>query len=65
MEWPQTPPLQEGKGGIWVLLSPPQVCSTGHQLSVFPCGACEHLTGSHPMVTPVAREIPVVLSNRN
>ena len=65
MEWPQAAPLQEGKGGIWVLLSPPQVCSTGHQLSVFPCGACEHLTGSHPMVTPVAREIPVVLSNRN
>ena len=57
MEWPQTPPLQEGKGGIWVLLSPPQVCSTGHQLSVFPCGACEHLTGSHPMVTPVSGQV--------
>lgn len=65
MEWPQAAPLQEGKGGIWVLLSPPRVCSTGHQLSVFPCGACEHLTGSHPMVTPVSGEIPVVLSNRN
>ena len=57
MEWPQAAPLQEGKGGIWVLLSPPQVCSTGHQLSVFPCGACEHLTGSHPMVTPVSGQV--------
>ena len=22
--------------------------------SLFPCGACEHLTGSYPMVTPVS-----------
>ena len=65
MEWPQAAPLQEGKGGIWVLLSPPRAWSKGHQLSAFPCGACEHRTGSHPMVTPVSGEIPVVLSNRN
>ena len=32
---------------------------------LFPCGACEHLTGSHPIMTPVSGEIPVVLSNRN
>ena len=34
-------------------------------LCVSTCGACEHLTGSHPIVTPVSGEIPVVLSNRN
>ena len=32
---------------IWVWLSPPRACSTGHQLSVSMCGACEHLTDSN------------------
>ena len=27
---PQAPPLQGGEGVIWVLLSPPRPCSTGH-----------------------------------
>ena len=44
---PQSPSLQGGKGSIRVWLSPPRACSTGHQLSVSMCGACEHLTGSN------------------
>ena len=39
---PQSLPLQGGKGSIWVWLSPPWACSTGHQLSVFPC--VEHVS---------------------
>ena len=34
MEWPQAPPGQGEQGSIWVLLSPSQACSMGHQLSV-------------------------------
>ena len=41
---PQAPPLQGGEGSIWVLLSPPWACSTGHRLCVSTCGACGHLT---------------------
>ena len=33
---PQAPPLQGGEGSIWVLLSSPRACSTGHRLSGFP-----------------------------
>ena len=33
---PQSPPLPGGKGSIWVWLSSPWACSTGHRLSVFP-----------------------------
>ena len=39
---PQAPALQGGEGSIWVWLSPPRACSTGHQLSVFPC--VEHVS---------------------
>ena len=41
---PQSPPLPGGKGSIWVWLSSPWACSTGHRLCVSTCGACGHLT---------------------
>ena len=45
---PHAPPLQGGKGSIWVCLSPPRACSTwAPTLCVSTCGACEHLTVSH------------------
>ena len=46
---PQSPPLQGGKGSIWVWLSPPRACSTGHQLSVFP--RVEHVSTKQAFIS--------------
>ena len=45
--------LSREERGAWVWLSPHGPAPWGTN-SLFPCGACEHLTGSYPMVTPVS-----------